>query len=181
MIRYGKKKTSMRRASVRRFNCRRFNEHNKILVYVEEETDIFYWFKMILEVRYDNGKMYLTNAFKIYLDFLSFTVRIVRECVNCQVSQIVEGNKNTDLLPYDLICYLEMHYDNYESFIFVSMCVISDKNLFHLRARVDDNIFLNHLFKKMTNTFNINSRKVWIKFLFKQVISAIFAVFLLVF
>lgn len=48
---------------------------------------------MILEVRYDNGKMYLTNASKIYLDFLSFTVRIVRECINCQVSQIVEGNK----------------------------------------------------------------------------------------
>lgn len=109
--------------------------------------------------------MYLTNASKIYPDFLSFTVRIVRECVNCQVSQIVEGNKkivqkklrnviffsrtdSTDLLPYDLICYLEMHHDNYESFIFVNMCVISNKNLFHLRARVDENIFLNNLFKK---------------------------------
>lgn len=67
--------------------------HNKILVYDEEETDIFYWFKMILEVHHDNGKMYLTNVSKIYLDSLSFTVRIARECMNCQVSQIVEGNK----------------------------------------------------------------------------------------
>lgn len=45
---------------------------------------------MILEVHHDNGKMYLTNVSKIHLDSLSFTVRIARECMNCQVSQIVE-------------------------------------------------------------------------------------------